>query len=50
MAFWNKNEPVATQDDSTPEEQAEQALKFHTASDRFGPVGKRDETWKSSEQ
>lgn len=42
-----KNKPVSTGDDSTPEEQADQKLKFATASARFGPVGKRDKTWKS---
>lgn len=42
-----KNEPASTGDDSTPEEKAGQKLKFATASSRFGPVGKRDKTWKS---
>ncbi|QNN99212.1 hypothetical protein SEA_FAUST_121 [Streptomyces phage Faust] len=42
-----KQEPTSTGDDSTPEEKADQKLKFATASVRFGPVGKRDKTWKT---
>jgi hypothetical protein len=41
-----KSKPVPTQDDSTKEEKAAQALKFATASGRFGKVGSRDKTWK----
>jgi hypothetical protein len=50
MKFFggSKDKPVATGDDSTQEEQADQKLKFATASARFGPVGKRDKTWKTS--
>ena len=49
MKFFGggKDKPASTGDDSTPEEKAEQALKFHTAKERFGKVGKRDKTWKS---
>jgi hypothetical protein len=43
-----KNESVSTGDDSTQEEKADQKLKFTTASARFGPVGRRDSTWKTS--
>jgi len=46
----NSKDTSSTQDDSTDEEKAEQALKFHTASGRFGPVGKRDKTWKTSDE
>jgi hypothetical protein len=46
--FKRESKPLPTQDDSTPEEQAEQKLKFATASARFGKVGKRDSTWKTS--
>jgi hypothetical protein len=49
MALFKKDsKPAKTGDDSTPEEKAEQALKFHTASARFGKVGKRDKTWEQS--
>lgn len=51
MAFWKSDKPQeSTDDDSTPEEKADQALKFHTASGRFGPVGRRDATWTTSEE
>lgn len=40
--------PVSTGDDSTETEKADQKLKFATASVRFGPVGKKDKTWKTS--
>lgn len=43
-----KDKPVATGDDSTPEEKADQKLKFATASARFGKVGKRDKTWEQN--
>lgn len=46
--FKKSNQPVSTGDDSTEEEKANQKLKFATASARFGPVGKRDKTWKKS--
>lgn len=46
----NNNNATSIPDDSTPEEKAEQALKFHTASGRLGPVGKRDKTWKTSDK
>ncbi len=45
-----KSKPVPTQDDSTKEEKAAQALKFATASGRFGAVGRRSETWKTSKK
>lgn len=34
----------------TEEEQEEASLKFITFSSRLGPVGKRDETWKTSDE
>jgi hypothetical protein len=43
--FSREPKPVATGDDSTEDEKAGQKLKFATASARFGPVGKKDETW-----
>ncbi|XAO35303.1 hypothetical protein SEA_FRANCOB_120 [Streptomyces phage Francob] len=46
--FGKSPKPVSTGDDSTEEEKADQKLKFATASARFGPVGKRDKTWRSS--
>lgn len=48
MPLFKKNEKPATGDDSTPEEKAEQKLKFATASARFGPVGKRGKTWEQN--
>ncbi len=49
MGIFKKSEkPASTGDDSTEDEKADQKLKFATASVRFGPVGKRDETWKKS--
>ncbi|AZU97187.1 hypothetical protein SEA_EMMA1919_123 [Streptomyces phage Emma1919] len=46
MGIFSKSpKPVSTGDDSTPEEKADQKLKFATASARFGPVGRRDKTW-----
>lgn len=51
MAFWNKNDqPKEVPPETTPEEEAEASLKFHTARDRFGPVGRRDATWKTSSE
>ncbi|AXH68820.1 hypothetical protein SEA_COMRADE_119 [Streptomyces phage Comrade] len=51
MGIFSKSpKPVSSGDDSTEEEKADQKLKFATASVRFGPVGKREKTWKTSEQ
>jgi hypothetical protein len=47
---WFKSEPKETPRETTDEEEAEARLKFHTASGRFGPVGRRDRTWKTSSE
>jgi hypothetical protein len=49
MGIFSKSpKPVSTGDDSTPEEKADQKLKFATASGRFGSIGKKERTWKTS--
>lgn len=51
MGIFKKSEkPASTGDDSTEDEKADQKLKFATASARFGSVGKRDRTWRQSNQ
>ncbi|QOI67506.1 hypothetical protein SEA_BEUFFERT_119 [Streptomyces phage Beuffert] len=50
MKLFGKSEPKKTPRETTAEEEAEARLRFHTASARFGPVGRRDKTWKTSSE
>lgn len=45
MGMFKKSEPKVTKRETTDEEEAAAALKFATASGRFGKVGKKDRTW-----
>jgi len=45
-----KPKTVETPRETTKEEEAEASMKFVTASARFGPVGRRDKTWKTSSE
>lgn len=46
---WFSKEPKETPKEMTSED-AEVKLKLATASARFGPVGRRDKTWTTSDK
>lgn len=48
MGFFKNSNPKVTPRETTDEEEAAAALKFATAKGRFGSVGKKDKTWKTS--